>query len=117
MCVRYHLAELLALWGAPAGAPTAHPAVRCCSSPHPRGGAADAAIDTAAAASAPCRGVDYSFASEPQFDIRANPVGLAASADLPGIVGALRMQLLKVGCALSAVCCVRGALRWHGALA
>jgi hypothetical protein len=50
--------------------------------------------------------MDYSFASEPLFDIRANPVGHSAAADMPGLVAALRAQLLKVGAAL------RCAARW-----
>ena len=45
-----------------------------------------------------CRSVEYSFAQEPEFDIRASPIGYAAfGGDLPGLVSGLRAQLLKVG--------------------
>ncbi len=47
-----------------------------------------------------CRLVEYSFASEPEFDIRANPVGRAGVFDLPTIVNGLRSFLLKASQAL-----------------
>ncbi len=58
--------------------------------------------------------MDYSFASEPQFDIRANPVGHSAAADLPGIVAALRAQLLKVRRCLGRGLLGAGAEHWAG---
>ena len=63
----------------------------------------------------PCRCLEYSFAQEPEFDIRFSPVGYTAfQGELPGLINSLRQLLIKVRACMHRCLPAGGMASWAG---